>query len=245
MCIGLRPASLVPFCSCWVSCGQETLFPSKPLEPDTIPALTQKQIFVSFVFAGGMTLVVQPTLRQRFSVFVVTANYTYLYGQSDQEDRRNVTLYLPVDSYDLHKERGNTTDPRHNFTTSINSKLPLGVYLTTVLNAHSGTFYTITTGKDDNHDGVINDRPSGAVNNGEVGPSYFDVGLNFSKAYEFRRRTGPGTTPAQMNVFANLNNAFNTQHPGIPSGVMTSPFFLKSYNATSPRTMQVGMRFQF
>jgi hypothetical protein len=188
---------------------------------------------------------IRASLRQRFSLFVVTTSYTYLYGRSDQEDRRNVTLYLPVDSYNLHRENGNTTDPRHNFTASINSKLPFGGYLTTVLNAHSGTFYTITTGKDDNHDGVINDRPPGAVKNGEIGPGYFDVGLNFSKAYELRKRTGRETTPAQMNVFANLNNAFNTQHPGIPSGVMTSPFFLKSYSATNPRTMQVGVRFQF
>jgi hypothetical protein len=188
---------------------------------------------------------IKASLRQRFSVFVVTANYTYSYGQSDQEDRRGVTLYLPVDSYNLHKERGNTTDPRHNLTATINSKLPLDVYLTTVLNAHSGGFYTITTGKDDNHDGVINDRPTGGGKNTEVGPNYFDVGFNFSKAYELRRRTGPETTPAQLNVFANLNNAFNTQHPGLPSGVMTSPFFLRSYNATNPRTMQVGMRFQF
>jgi hypothetical protein len=188
---------------------------------------------------------IKASLRQRFSIFVVTANYTYSYGQSDQEDRRGVTLYLPVDSYNLHKERGNTTDPRHNLTATINSKLPLDVYLTTVLNAHSGGFYTITTGKDDNHDGVINDRPLGGGKNTEVGPNYFDVGFNFSKAYELRRRKGPETTPAQLNVFANLNNAFNTQHPGLPSGVMTSPFFLRSYNATNPRTMQVGMRFQF
>jgi hypothetical protein len=34
-------------------------------------------------------------------------------------------------------------------------------------------------------------------------------------------------------------------HLGIPSGVMTSPFFRRSYNATSPREVEVGMRFQF
>ena len=188
---------------------------------------------------------IKASMRQRFSIFVVTANYTYGRGTSDQEDRRGTNLYLPVDSYNLHKEWGNTVDPRHDFSASINSKLPLDVYLTTVLRAESGGFYTITTGRDDNKDGVSNDRPPGVVKNSEVGPGYFDVSFNFSKAYEFKRSTAAGATAPQMNVFANVNNALNKPHLGLPSGVMTSPFFGKSYNATSPRTMQVGLRYQF
>ena len=162
-------------------------------------------------------------------------------------------MFLPVDSYDLHKEWGNVVDPRHEFSSSINSRSPLDVYLTTTINARSGRFYTITTGKDDNKDGAINDRPPGGGKNTEAGPHYFDVSFNFSKAFELnraagaapQRRSNTAAPGPQMNVFANLNNAFNMQHPGIPSGVMTSPFFGKSYNATSPRTIEVGMRFQF
>jgi hypothetical protein len=185
------------------------------------------------------------SMRQRFSIFVVTASYTYGRGVSDQEDRRGTNLYLPVDSYNLQKEWGNTVDPRHDFSASINSKLPLDVYLTTVLRSESGGFYTITTGKDDNRDGVSNDRPPGVVKNSEVGPGYFDVSFNLSKAYAFKRKAAAGATGPQMNVFANVNNALNKPHLGLPSGVMTSPFFGKSYNATSPRTMQVGVRYQF
>jgi hypothetical protein len=164
---------------------------------------------------------------------------------SDQEDRRGTQLYLPVNSYNLHNEWGNTVDPRHEFNASINSKLPLDVYLTTVFKVQSGGFYTITTGKDDNKDGVSNDRPPGVVKNSEIGPGYFDVSFNFSKAYEFKRPAGSAGTGPQMNVFANVNNALNTQHLGLPSGVMTSPFFGRSYNATAPRTMQIGLRYQF
>jgi hypothetical protein len=167
-----------------------------------------------------------------------------MYGLSDQEDRRGGGVYFPVDSYDLTKEFGNTVDPRHDFSSSVNARLPLDVYLTTVIEARSGNFYTITTGKDDNRDGVINDRPPGFGKNTVNGPKYFDVSFNFSKAFELTRSAGASSGP-QMNVFANLNNAFNMQHPGLPSGVMTSPFFGKSFNATSPRTIEVGMRFQF
>ncbi len=183
------------------------------------------------------------SMRQRFSIFVLNANYTYSHGLSNQEDRRGFSVSAPVDSYDLSKEWGNTVDPRHTLSASVNARLPLDVYLTTVIDARSGSFYTIRTGKDDNGDGVSNDRPPGDVKNSEVGPNYFDVGFNFSKAFELNpaaRSAGP-----QMNVFANLSNAFNMQHPGLPSGVVTSPFFMRSFNATSPRTIELGMEFQF
>ena len=184
------------------------------------------------------------SMRQRFSIFVVATDYRYMHGLSDQEDRRGRTgVWLPVDSYDLRKEWGTTVDPRHIFNASVNARLPMDVYLTTVIEARSGSFYNIRTGKDDNGDGVSNDRPPGVAKNSAVGPNYFDVGFNFSKAFNLNR--GAGSAGPQMNVFANLNNAFNMQHPGIPSGVVTSPFFMRSFNATSPRTIEVGMEFQF
>ncbi len=183
------------------------------------------------------------SLRQRFGIFVVNANYNYVRGIGDQADRRGFSVYSPVDSYDLNKDWGNTPNPRHIFSAGVNARLPLDIYLTTVIEARSGGFYTIRTGRDDNRDGVSNDRPPGVVKNSEVGPSYFDVGFNFSKAFELN--SGTGSAGPQMNVFANLNNAFNMQHPGLPSGVVTSPFFMRSFNATSPRTIEFGMEFQF
>ena len=60
------------------------------------------------------------SMRQRFSIFVVTASYWYMHGQSDQEDRRGRGgVWVPVDSYDLRKEWGNTEDPRHTFNASV------------------------------------------------------------------------------------------------------------------------------
>jgi hypothetical protein len=194
------------------------------------------------------------SMRQRFSIFNVSANYLYYYGFSDQEaDARGSVLALPTNSYNLRENWGNPGNARHTFNTSVNSRLPMDVYVTTTISAKSGTFYNITTGKDDNKDGVINDRPPGVPKNSALGPHYFDVGFNISKAFELNRAaaaspqrgavtSGPGP---QMNVFANLNNAFNMTHYGVPSGVMTSPFFAKSFNASSPRTIEVGMRFQF
>ena len=196
------------------------------------------------------------TMRQRFSIFNVTANYTYFHGLSDQEvgtrsGRELGKVGLPTNSYDLTQEWGNTGRPTHMFFASLNSRLPLDVYLTTAIHATSGTYYTITTGRDDNQDGAINDRPPGVPKNSEVGPHFFDVSFNVSKAFELNlggtslRAPNAAGSGSQLNVFANLNNAFNMTHLGRPSGVMSSPFFMRSFNATYPRTIEVGMRFQF
>ena len=121
----------------------------------------------------------------------------------------------------------------------------MGVFLTTNINAKTGTFYTITTGKL-NREGNQVDRPNGLRKNTEVGPHYFDVSFNITKSFPLQHLTGalpqrrtPANTPGistgagpQVNVFANLSNAFNMTHLGTPSGVMTSPFFMKSYNTS-------------
>jgi hypothetical protein len=189
---------------------------------------------------------IKASMRQRFSIFNITANYTYVWGRNDQEaESRGRDVALPSNSYNLHQDWGNNNSPRHTFNSSVNSRLPLDVYLTTTINARSASFYNITTGKDDNNDGAINDRPPGLRKYSEVGPHFFNVSFNFSKAFEMSHSAPSTGSGAQMNVFANLYNAFNMTHLGTPSGVMTSPFFGKSYNATSPREIEVGMRFQF
>jgi hypothetical protein len=187
------------------------------------------------------------TMRQRFSIFNVSASYTYYHGFNDNAvgDRSSGTPALPTNSYNLRQDWGPAGSGPHSFNASVNSRLPMDVYLTTNIVGRSGNYYTITTGKDDNKDGAINDRPLGVRKNSELAPHFFNVSFNLSKAFELRRgSTAAGAAP-QMNIFANLNNAFNMTHPGTPSGVMTSPFFGRSFNATFPREIEVGMRFQF
>jgi hypothetical protein len=191
------------------------------------------------------------TMRQRFSIFNITANYTWYEGKSDSPVGNNASA--PMNSYNLEQDWGNAGNGPHTFNASVNSRMPLDVYLTTNVNFKSGSYYTITTGKDDNKDGVINDRPIGIPKNSVLGPHFFNVSFNFSKAFplghagrsQAQRGGSKDSSGQQMNVFANLNNAFNMTHPGTPSGVMTSPFFGRSFNASQPREIEVGMRYQF
>jgi hypothetical protein len=178
------------------------------------------------------------SMRQRFSIFSVNANYTYQLNFGDAS--WDGPFSGPSNSYDLAADWARV--PRHQFSGSVNSQLPLGVFLTTSVSINNGNPYSITTGKDDNGDGVINDRPVGMPRLTEIGPTYRSVGFNISKAF----RVGKNKNSASnLSMFANMTNAFNNVNRGTPSGVLTSPFFGKSTSASNPREIEVGTRFQF
>ena len=108
---------------------------------------------------------------------------------------------------------------------------------------NNGNPYTITTGKDDNGDGVINDRPAGIPRLSKIGPLYKSVSFNISKAVQLRKGRDGGAS--NLNVFANMSNAFNMVNRGTPNGVVTSKFFGQPTSASNPREIEVGTRFQF
>jgi hypothetical protein len=188
-----------------------------------------------------MTLAV----RQRFSIFNVNGTYSY-YSQYNDSDGFFST---PSDNYNLRGDWGRTTNPIHQFNGTVNAKLFMGVFLTSTVTANSGNLYNITTGKDNNLDSNINDRPSGTLRNSADGPGFLVFNFNISKAFYFGGGTGANgaaaSSRANMNFFANMNNAFNRTNFGTPSGVMTSPFFGKPNSARNAREIEVGLRFQF
>src|SRR5438309_444769 len=78
---------------------------------------------------------------------------------------------LPADNYDLRGEFGRADyDRRHRLNSAGIVKLPHGWKLGTILTLSSGAPFNITTGTDDNHDTVANDRPPGVPRNAGQGP---------------------------------------------------------------------------
>jgi len=109
-------------------------------------------------------------------------------------------------------------------------------------------WYNITTGKDDNHDSIVNDRPTGVPRNSGPGPKTLTFNFNISKAFFFgasQRSNGNGNSTRNLNVFANVTNAFNRTNVASMSGVMSSPNFGRPTGALDPRQIEAGMRFQF
>jgi hypothetical protein len=182
------------------------------------------------------------SVRKRFSIFNASANYQLQRVYGDVQGSPGAIL---TDAYDNNADWGRSPQPLHNLNGSLNASLPLGVFLSGAMSYNSGRYYTITTGVDDNRDSNVNDRPTGVIPNSERGPKYLNFDFNISKAFFLRRAPGSATSGTNINVFANMTNAFNHVHYGTPSGVITSPNFGRSTSASEPREIEAGVRFQF
>jgi hypothetical protein len=75
----------------------------------------------------------------------------------------------------------------------LNVPLMAGIRANVTSQASSPVPYTMTTGRDDNGDGVSNDRPVGVARNSERTASRWDMNIRFSRGFGFGGdRTGRG-----------------------------------------------------
>jgi hypothetical protein len=114
--------------------------------------------------------------------------------------------------------------------------------------ANSGSVYTLTTGFDDNRDGIVNDRPTGVGLRSLRMPSQSNVNARFQYAIPFGAAApggAPGAGRYRLQFFSNINNVENRQNLGGYSGVMTSPFFRRPTLAINPRSVNFGIGLNF
>jgi hypothetical protein len=110
------------------------------------------------------------------------------------------------------------------------------------LSLYSGKPVNITTGSDDNHDGIINDRPSGVSGNTMPGPGLVNLDLNLAHDFLLSK------SPEHAKKFTVPLNSFNVpNHPNDSTyvGVVASPFFRQAVLAQPPRRMQLDVQFKF
>jgi hypothetical protein len=110
----------------------------------------------------------------------------YSFGESFSDS--DGWMALPSDNHHLGADWGRSSGhtPR-SFSFSANARLPLGLFVTGTLQWNGGQAYNITTGNDDNNDGVTNDRPSGVMTSPNFGkstsarnPRQLEVGARFN-----------------------------------------------------------------
>jgi hypothetical protein len=105
---------------------------------------------------------------------------------------------LPADSRLPDAEWGpSSQDVRHRFNVMFNVGLPFGVRANVGANASSAAPYTILTGRDDNRDGVVNDRPAGVGRNSARGAARWEMNMRLSRAFGFGGARG-GAQGAQQ-----------------------------------------------
>ena len=115
--------------------------------------------------------------QQRLRFVNVRGNYNTRVTHSDVPGD---TFDLPADNYDMSSEWGPIV-PRHSLNANVNLRLPWKIDADMNFNWNSGEPYSIVTGRDDNKDTNTSDRPVGIARNSRLGPSFFEVDLNFSK----------------------------------------------------------------
>ncbi|MBI4471190.1 MAG: hypothetical protein HY646_00885 [Acidobacteria bacterium] len=196
-------------------------------------------------------------VRERFSIFNVAANYTFNREWLDSVPASNLGINvggpsgygpdgLNSDQYNLAADWALIVSPKHNVETMINARLPGGIFLANTVNYRSHSKYTITTGMDDNSDTSVNDRPLGLPRSTAKAHNFIAFNFNVSKAvFIGSAHAGNGSVRSNINLFANMTNAFNRPNYAPPSGVMSSPNFGKSTSAGDQRKIEIGLRFQF
>ena len=155
----------------------------------------------------GTVTQIESTGRSATDRFNVNLNYrvpgrrTFMnvgYTWANAKNHADNPLSLPANSLNPDVEWGpSSQDVRHRLNAMLNVGLPMGVRANISGSAQSASPYTITTGRDDNRDGVSNDRPAGVGRNSERGAPRWDMNVRFSRGFGFggsedNRQGAPG-----------------------------------------------------
>jgi hypothetical protein len=188
---------------------------------------------------NAMTVTLRSTVKKRFSLM---AQYTL----SHTTDDTNGTFALPANNYDLRAERGRASyDRRHRFSLVGSAPLGRGFKLGAVLAATTGPPFDITTGYDEDNDGVANDRPPGVTRNTGRGPGTVQLDLRFGKSFRVPRPANRDRTSRNLEFDVDTFNVLNRTNLNDFVGIETSPFFGRANSALPARIIQLSFRYHF
>jgi hypothetical protein len=151
--------------------------------------------------------------------------------------------FLPANSYNPGADWGLSDNDRLHKFDLLGSTQPTRFFTFGVaLSLYAGKPVDITTGGDDNHDGILNDRPAGVARNTMAGPGTIDLDLNLSHDFLFSKGK------KESKVLSIALNSFNVlNHPNYVTyiGTISSPLFGRPVSALPPRRMQLDVQFKF
>jgi hypothetical protein len=193
----------------------------------------------------------------------VMFNVNYTFGRD--RNQADSAMSLPSDSLNPDVDWGpSRQDIRHRVQVQAMVPLLFGVRGNVNLNVASGVPYTMTTGVDDNDDGVFNDRPAGVGRNSLRGDATWGLNLNLSRRFAFGSSAAPaagqqrgfggpgaarGGSPAgarySVELFVQAQNVLNHVTRTGYTGNLSSPFFGMATSVGAPRDVNVGLRFNF
>jgi hypothetical protein len=165
------------------------------------------------------------------------------YTLSRTNNNTSGITFFPANSYNPAADRGRSDNDRlHKFDLLASSQPTRFFTFGVGLSLYSGKPVNITTGADDNHDGIINDRPAGTPRNTLPGPGTIGLDLNLSHDFPLSKKK------KETRVISLSLNSFNVlNHPNYLSyiGTISSPLFGRPVAAQPPRRMQLNVQFKF
>jgi Carboxypeptidase regulatory-like domain len=151
--------------------------------------------------------------------------------------------FFPANSYNPSADWGRSDNDRlHKFDLLASSQPTRFFTFGAALSLYAGKPVTITTGGDDNHDGIINDRPAGIGRNTMPGPGTIDLDLNLAHDFPLSKKK------KESRIISVALNSFNVlNHPNYVTyiGTITSPLVGQPVAAQPPRRMQLDVQFKF
>jgi len=151
--------------------------------------------------------------------------------------------YFPGNSYNPAGDWARSdNDRRHKFDLLASSQPTRCFTAGAALSLYSGKPVNITTGADNNQDGIINDRPAGVLRNTMPGPGMIELDLNLAHDFVLSKSHKEART---LTVALNSFNVLNHVNDMTYIGVITSPFFGHAVAALPPRRMQLDVQFKF
>lgn len=165
---------------------------------------------------------------RRAGKLVLFGNYNLSWIKSNGEG-------TPANNYDLASEWGRSSgDQRHSFFTGGFLTLPKNFRLQTMINAGTGRPFNIVTGRDDNLDGTVNDRPAGLARNADLLPSFYSL-ATFDRTIVSNQSCGSVTKGAQVTLRSYLQSCY-------PNGVDAQSPGSFNVNASLSKTIGFGKR---
>lgn len=165
------------------------------------------------------------------------------YTLSRTDNNTSGITFFPASSHDAAADWGRADNDRlHKFDLLASMQPSKFFTLGVALSVYSGKPVDITTGGDDNHDGILNDRPTGVARNTMPGPGLIDLDLNLSHDFPLSR------SKKEARVLSVSLNSFNMlNHPNYVTfiGTQSSPLFGTPVAAQPPRRMQLDVQFKF
>jgi hypothetical protein len=165
------------------------------------------------------------------------------YTLSRTDNNTSGITFFPANSYNPSADWGRSDNDRlHKFDLLASSQPTRFFTFGVALSLYSGKPVNITTGADDNHDGIVNDRPPGIPRNAVHGPGL--IGLDLNLAHDFPLSKKKKETKV-LSVSLNSFNVLN--HPNYLTyvGTISSPLFGRPVAAQPPRRMQLDVQFKF